>query len=76
MPKRFSFRNLIHLEAISSVSTTTELILGPAAVSKAKEYFLSASPSSETVPWIPEIVDSFIFLIANNMVFQMFFSFI
>jgi len=49
-PNLFSFRYLMHSEAVLSSSTTTFLILGPAAISRAKEYFESTFPSSATVP--------------------------
>ncbi len=43
----------MHLAAVSSLSTTTLLVLGPAAMSNAIEYLGSTSPSSDTIPWIP-----------------------
>ena len=49
-PNLLSFKYFMHLAAVASLSTTMLLILGPAATSKAKEYFDFTFPSSAIVP--------------------------
>src|SRR3989344_852099 len=56
IPSLFSLRYCISSAASLSFSTTMLFILGPAATSKATEYFELTFPRSATVPYIPDFL--------------------